>query len=258
MRLLNSILNEKQPFDMWEHSILLCYRGSISHGTYLPNSNPGSIDDKDIMGLAIPPKEYIYGLKHFEQIERKVEYWDILIYDFKKAVNLLIKSNPNIMQILWTDKKHILKTDWQYEKLRENRHLFVNKGLYKSFCGYSFGQLKKMENMAYNGYMGDKRKGLVDKFGYDTKNAQHSIRLLRQGLEFLKTGELIVERPDKGELIQIKTGCWKIEKVKKEADKLFKEMESAFHNSTLPEKADYESINKLISEILEQHYIGTK
>lgn len=254
MRKLNNILNSSDQFNMWDQAIALVYRGSIAHGTFVPNSNPNSIDDKDILGIAMPPKQFFYGLKGFEQFERQEDEWDVLIYDFRKAIRLLIKSNPNILQILWTPEEHILKTSDIYKKLVANRSLFVHKGIYKTFCGYSYGQLHKMENMAYNGYMGQKRKGLVDKFGYDTKNAQHLIRLLRQGTEFLQTGELLVARPDAEELKQIKLGAWGIDKVKKEADKLFIEMEEAYNSSVLPDQPNAELIHRLVIEINEEYY----
>lgn len=242
---------------MWDYTIGLCYRGSKAHGTYIPNSDPNSIDDIDVLGICMSPKEYMFGLKEFEefeQFEKFHEYWDILIYDFRKAVRLLIKSNPNIVQMLWTpDNLFIIKKP-EFELLRENRNLFVSKKLYHSFCGYSQGQLQKMESMAYKGHMGEKRKSLVEKFGYDCKNAQHLIRLLRQGIEFLQTGELQVERPDAAQLIQIKTGQWSIEKVKRLANDLFKEMEDAFAKSSLPESPDIEGIDKLCQEILFNYY----
>jgi predicted nucleotidyltransferase len=254
MRLLNTILNEAPQFNMWHQAIFLGYRGSIAHGTFLPNSNPNSIDDRDIFGIVIPTSEYFFGLKTFEQFERIEQYWDVLIYDFRKFVRLLLKSNPNIMQALWTPRQHILKSSWQFERLVDNRHLFANKGIYPVFCGYAYGQLKKMEHLSYDGYMGQKRKALVDKFGYDCKNAQHLIRLLRQGIEFLRTGELIVERPDHAELVQIKTGQWSIEKVKRVADKLFKEMEEAKTQSKLPERPDEVAIDELVRGILIDHF----
>jgi len=254
MRLFNAILNDAEQFNMWHQSIALCYRGSIAHGTFIPSNDPNSIDDMDILGIAIPPREWFFGLRQFEQFERKEGCWDILIYDFRKFIRLLTKSNPNVMQMLWTPEHHILKTSGAHGKLVANKHLFVHKGIYKSFCGYSYGQLHKMESMAYNGYMGEKRKQLVAKFGYDCKNAQHLIRLLRQGTEFLKTGELVVERPDRRELIDIKTGKWSIEKVKRTATDLFKEMEAAHAESKLPESPDHPAIDSLVQNILIQHF----
>ncbi len=181
---LNGILRNG-VFDMYTHSILLSYRGSKAHGTYIPNSNPNGIDDIDVMGIVIPPKEYLLGIKVFEQYEAFIGEWDVLVYDFRKFVRLLIKSNPNVMNLLFTPKHLTIRETPLGEKLRANRALFAHKGIYASFCGYSKAQLHKMTAQAYQGYMGDKRKQLVDKYGFDTKNAQHLIRLLRQGIEFL-------------------------------------------------------------------------
>ena len=256
MRLLNDILSNAQVdlFNMWDNSIVLMYRGSLAHGTYIPDSNPGSIDDKDIFGIAMPPRDWFFGLRDFEQFERKEQYWDVLIYDLRKCVRLLLKANPNVLNALFTSKDLLLKTSPQFELLQENRHFFVSKAIYPSFCGYAYGQLKKMENMAYKGYMGEKRKGLVDKFGYDTKNAQHLIRLQRQGIEFLKTGELVVVRPDAEELKQIKLGQWSIEKVKEVAEIQFGLMEKAYKESSLPEHPDRKAADLLVQKIQEDYY----
>jgi len=256
MRNLNKLLSNYSNFNIQQQSIVLAYRGSIAHGTYVPNNNPASIDDKDILGIVMPPRQYFFGLESFEQFEKFEGEWDVLIYDFRKAVRLLLKSNPNILQILWTPDKYILKQTEVYQKLKDNRYLFVHKGIYKTFCGYSFGQLRKLKSMVYNGYMGQKRKGLVDKFGYDTKSAQHLIRLLRQGIEFLQTGELLVERPDAGELKQIKAGEWTIDKVEQEASKLLKQMEEAFQKSTLPDGCEIEKVHKLVTEINYEYYMS--
>lgn len=51
-----------------------------------------------------------------------------------------------------------------------------------------------------------KRAELEEKFGFDTKNATHLFRLLRMCREILETGEVIVERPDAKELLEIRDG----------------------------------------------------
>jgi hypothetical protein len=62
------------------------------------------------------------------------------------------------------------------------------------------------------GYMGKKRRELVMRVGYDSKNAAHLIRLLRMGIEFLTEGALHVERADGPELLEIKRGGWRWKK----------------------------------------------
>jgi len=109
---------------------------------------------------------------------------------------------------------------------------------------------KKGENI---GYMGDKRKQLVLRHGYDSKNAAHLIRLLRMCKEFLATGEMTVLRPDAVELLEIKRGAWPLEQVKRHAESLFEECKAARDASTLPNEPDRAAVNKLLFQILKEH-----
>ena len=106
-----------------------------------------------------------------------------------------------------------------------------------------------LESMS-QGYMGAKRKALVDKFGYDTKNASHLIRLLRMGIEFLTDGVLYVERHDARQLLEIKRGEWTLEQVKTEADRLFKLADEAYIKSSLPKEVDRDAINDLCIDVV--------
>ncbi len=55
---------EREP-GLGDWCILHAYRGSIAHGMYEPNSEPGSIDDKDTMAVCVPPIEYYFGLREY-------------------------------------------------------------------------------------------------------------------------------------------------------------------------------------------------
>src|ERR1044072_4770021 len=102
--------------------------------------------------------------------------------------------------------------------------------------------------------MGAKRKELVKKVGYDAKNAAHLIRLLRMGIEFLVEGELHVERADAENLLSIKRGEWPIERVKEEAERLFRLAEEAYVRSSLPAKPDNQKAEKLCMEMISQYH----
>jgi hypothetical protein len=115
-----------------------------------------------------------------------------------------------------------------------------------------------MEHGQFNGYMGAKRKALVEKFGYDCKNAAHLIRLLRMGIEFLKDGELYVKREDAPQLLDIKKGCWTLKQVKDEADRLFKLSEETYLKSTLPKGPDIKKINELCIRTISYIHYGSK
>ena len=107
--------------------------------------------------------------------------------------------------------------------------------------------IRKGENL---GYLGDKRKQLVLRHGYDSKNAAHLIRLLRMCIEFMRTGEMIVERPDAAELLDIKTGKWKLEDVKKLSDELFAEARSARDESKLPDGPESDLAEQLLVSLV--------
>ena len=236
-----------------EWSILTGFRGSIAHGMYVPQNKPDSIDDKDVMAVCIPPIDYYFGLKEFGNKGTKeimVEEWDIVIYEFRKFIRMLCQGNPNVLSMLWLQPGDYIHLTPEGELLIKNRNLFVGRHAYRSFTGYAYGQMHRMEHGAFNGYMGAKRKGLVEKYGYDCKNAAHLIRLLRMGIEFLKDGELYVKREDAPQLLDIKHGKWTLEQVKGEADRLFKLSEEIYLKSTLPKEPDFKKVNKLLCEII--------
>jgi len=219
---------------------------------YVPQSDPNSIDDKDIMSVCVPPLEYYFGLKQFgsrgtKEISRAE--WDIVIYEVKKFIGLLEKGNPNVLNMLWLQPEHYIYLTDEGRYLIENRDVFTSKKAYRAFSGYAYGQLHRMEHANYQGYMGEKRKAIVDKHGYDTKNAAHLIRLLRMGTEFLNDGVLNVLRHDSTQLLEIKRGEWTLEKVKREAERLFKRIDEAYDKSPLPVEPDREKINRICIDI---------
>jgi len=233
-------------------TILLGYRGSFVHGTYVPKNDPDSIDDIDVQGICIPAVDYYFGLKNFGSKgtrEIKQDEWDIVLFEFVKAIRLLEKGNPNILQLLWLQPNHYINITEEGQILLDNRNLFVGKHVYHSFVGYAHGQLHRMTHSACKGYMGKKRKELVEKFGYDTKNGAHLIRLLRMGIEFLTEGELYPTRSDAAQLKEIKKGEWTLDRVKEEADRLFTLAEEAYVRSSLPTRPDRDKINELCKTI---------
>jgi predicted nucleotidyltransferase len=246
-------------------TILLGFRGSIAHGMYLDPSRTCGVDDKDILGVYVAPLSCYIGLSKYDYskedelnprgaYEVKIKDWDAVHYEVIKFVKLLLQGNPNVLMMLWLNERHYIyinKISWALVLFRD---IFKTKKVYHSFTGYAYDQLHKMEHANYEGYMGEKRKQLVEKFGYDTKNAAHLIRLLRMGIEFLSEGILHVEREDAPQLLEIKNGEWKLEKVKSEAEKLFSLAQEAYVRSTLPPEPDYKKADKLVMNMVSSYY----
>ena len=242
----------EQHAGLGEWSILHRYRGSTAHGMYVPPSDPNSLSDMDTMSVCVPSLDYYFGLKEYgsrQTKEIKQGEWDVVIYMLQKFINLLYKGNPNVLTLLWLDPQHYIQIKSAGQYLIDQRELFVGKHVYQSFTGYAYSQLNRMERINFKGYMGEKRKRLVMKHGYDTKNAAHLIRLLRMGIEFLRDGTVQVARPDAAELLGIKRGEWTLEQVKSEAEHLFAHAEEGYKRSSLPEKPDFEAVHRLALEV---------
>lgn len=238
-----------------DNIVLLGYRGSIAHNMYIPNTDPNSIDDVDLMGVFMAPVDHYIGINKVKETREKfIEKWDVVNYEFMKFVKLLINSNPNVLSLLWLKENQYLHISDYGNALVQNRDLFVSKKAYHSFTGYAYSQLHRMTHGQKEGYMGEKRKQLVEKYGYDTKNAAHCIRLLKMGVEFLLEGRLNVFREDAPWLLEIKRGEWQLEEVKSEASRLFKLADEAYVRSTIPSEPDYDTINTLVKSIV-LHYI---
>jgi predicted nucleotidyltransferase len=242
---------QQNGFDLWSNLVMACHVGSISHGTHLDTG----LDDIDIFYVAFPSPERKFGLRQWEHWTLKHDELDVVVYSFDKYVNLLVKSNPNVIGTLWLRPELYMFHSSAFNSLLAHRELFSSLEAYSAFCGYAFGMLKKLENGAYKGYMGEKRKELVKQFGYDPKNASHLVRLYRMGIEFVETGILNVYREhDRQELIDIKQGKWTLDQVKNEAAKLETRMKVAKETSSLPKKPDVQKIDKLLVHLYMNHY----
>jgi len=138
-------LSEEQARDLLpEGLILLGYRGSIAHNMYIPQNNPDSIDDKDIMGVYVAAREHYLGFGRPEVKERFIGEWDAVSYEVRKFIGLLLKCNPNVLSMLWLPSRHLIYCNAAGDRLIENRDLFVTKQAYHSFNGYAYGQFKRM------------------------------------------------------------------------------------------------------------------
>lgn len=127
--------------DLWlkSHTIFEYIAGSHSYGLSTPDS------DEDIRGVCIPPVDYWLGVYNFEQAERIDKDEDRVIYGLQKFFKLATDSNPNIIEFLYCDESSIINTTPFWERIRENRHLFLSKKAKFTFSGYAISQLKRIK-----------------------------------------------------------------------------------------------------------------
>lgn len=239
-------------------TLLSGFRGSIAHGlTIEPEKDVlYGIDDKDTFSVYSYPIEYYLSLESYyhrgEVAENKQGENDDVAYEIRKTIHLLSGCNPNVMTYLYNKPEHYFEVSDAGKFLIESRNLFLAKRRIRdAYSGYAYSQLTKLQGGAYKGYMGEKRRKIVDEIGYDTKNAMTLVRLLRNGTELLLNGEMQVYRTDDRQfLLDIKTGKYTLPEIQKIADEEFKKAEQAYNNSKLPEENNKNQIGELLVDII--------
>jgi hypothetical protein len=105
--------------------------------------------------------------------------------------------------------------------------------------------------------LGKKRKAQVEKHGYCTKSAAHSIRLLGQVTELMLTGEIAFPRPDAEVLRGIRNGCFSKDEVALMYEVSRGVAENARPKSILPDKPDFagamEEYTQIVKEFIVEH-----
>jgi predicted nucleotidyltransferase len=224
-------------------------RGSDAHGTKLDPGHSMATDDTDVFGVfKRHPYDYLglpYHPKSNQQFATDGEDLDILVYDIRKFFYLAAKGNPNVLSWLWArPEDHFLPNDL----LVKNRDVFMSRQVLDALVGYSRAQLRKMERSEYAGYMGKKRKTIVDRVGYDVKHAAHCVRLLLMGQELCTQGTMHTYRPDHERklLVGIKAGHFPLRDIKQIADLEFRRFQDLERQSDLPQAPDLDEINVLL------------
>lgn len=245
-------------FMMERKHILSGFRGSIAHGlTIEPEKDiMFGIDDVDTFTVYTYPHEYYFSLESYyhrgEVAEHKENEIDDVSYEIRKTFHLLSGCNPNVMTYLYNKPEHYTHISEAGKLLIEKRSVFLAKRRIRdAFSGYAYGQLNKLQHGAYKGYMGDKRRKIVDEYGYDTKNAMTLIRLLRNARELLLEAEMKVYRDsDQQFLLDIKMGKYSLAELQKLSDEEFKLTEKAYADSKLPEENSKNHITELLVDLI--------
>lgn len=108
-----------------------------------------------------------------------------------------------------------------------------------------FEEHKKSRNPA--------RYVLEKKFGMDTKHAMHCVRLMKMCKEILETGEVIVKRPDREELLGIRNGSMNYDDLIEYVARLEAECDAAYNNSKLPKEPDRVKLHYMIADLTERY-----
>lgn len=125
--------------DIKEKGLLLleCVSGSKAYGLDTPQS------DTDIKGVFYLPEEMFYGLDYIDQINNETN--DEVYYELRKFVALLIKNNPNLLELLATPDDCIVYRHPVMSQLPVE--LFLSALCKETFGNYAFTQIKKARGL---------------------------------------------------------------------------------------------------------------
>jgi len=211
---------------LFDRVIFRCVIGSRAYGLDDENS------DTDRRGIYLPPADLhwsLYGVP--EQLENDVTqeaYWEL-----QKFIVLALKANPNVLECLYTP---LIETATPLaQELLSSREMFLSRLVYQTYNGYVMSQFKKMQADIRN-------QGRVK-----WKHVMHLIRLLLSGIAVLRDGFVPVQVGEhRDALLTIKSGKMPWDDVERWRLALHDEFNSAYDETTLPERPDYEQANALL------------
>ena len=202
--------------------------------------------DKDYKYFVLPTFDDLYTGKMFSQSKVGMKY-DYGVHDIRKLVDLFWKANINFIEVLYSKEiqlarvVHYMKVesgagktiftepksiDFKYPIMNDifdMRHELVTMNLpylFKACKGMYFEKLKRLEKGT------EGTQGLVDKFGYDTKQALHAYRVMNFCVRFLQSdwdfnAAFRYGDKRKEELLNIKYGIYSLEEIKEFLDEYY-------------------------------------
>jgi len=217
--------------------VLNVVHGSRAYGTNIPGSD---FDEKGIAIISDP--RYYFGFKKFEQKDSGWEDGnDRAIYDIRKFFKLALACNPNIIEVLFVEPEQILTMTHYGQEILNFRRSFLSRSAAKTFTGYALAQMKRLKN------------GVDAGKEIKWKHAMHLVRLLRMGIEIVKTGEVKVKRPDAKYLKEIRFGNVPLEEIFRDSEMLLERIDNALARSPLPREPDRDGAEKLMVKLIRRN-----
>lgn len=114
-----------------------CVAGSRAYGLATATS------DVDIRGVFILPERDFFGLHYAEQIN--ADNNNVVYYELRRFVELLLHNNPNILELLGTGTEHIRIQHPLFSLLTPP--LFLSKRCKETFGNYAYSQIQKARGL---------------------------------------------------------------------------------------------------------------
>lgn len=244
-------------------TILRTTVGSTVHGLHL-----GGQDDRDEMGVFVPPPQYVLGIDRamipghnpqqgFEHLVERTQPeghrsgpgdLDRSSYSVQKWMRLATSGNPTVLLVLFAPDDFVHVSTPLGIELRALTAEIVSRQAGPRFIGYLQKQTERM--LGERGQMRVKRPELVDAHGFDTKYAMHAMRIGYQGIELLKTGRMTLPMPEPHMtyLRDVRMGKYSFEEGIEQIGLIKAQLVEAVDESPLQETPNYGVLNDWLAD----------
>lgn len=134
----------KETFDSIREKGLLLYhyvRGSHAYGLNIVTS------DEDHGFIYLAPEDQLLGLGLDYQEQISSERNDDTGYELRRFFQLLLKSNPTVLEALFVPERCVLYEHPIMTEIKKHRDKFITKACFDPFLGYSYQQIMKCRGL---------------------------------------------------------------------------------------------------------------
>lgn len=206
--------------------LYICEVGSTAYGLRLEGQG-----DTDLFVVVQPPPAFALGVDHWEECQVQREGLDVKFYSLQKYARLLEKGNPNVLETLWVADEYASIESQLFRPWLQERERFNTLRAVSALTGYAVSQHSSAQKSD----------------PLDGKMASHALRALYMGLDFLRDGQLRVNREQNATLLKaIKKGAFPRGFVGKVFETFFQDFKAAKEECAWPETVERKWLNALL------------
>ena len=212
--------------------------GSHSHNTALPTS------DVDVLGVYVAPTYRFLGMHPPADTFTSSDN-DITIHEVGKFCSLLLKGNPQVTEMLFTDSLCSMNDEWRC--LTAHRKSFLSKRVVKQYLGFINNQVHR--------YSSD--QSVHSKGGEPTEKYLYHICRLSLDAQRIVNGEFPLvwkEGEERDQLMEIRNGNCKEADVIKGVSILADRIHKALATTSLPDEGDAGFLEKWLMGLRKRRF----
>lgn len=178
---------EKNQFDQAQDGELALLVVSGSHAWGLAHE----ASDIDLRGVYVAPSRDFFRLGSMrEHVE--MQNPDITVFELRKFCRLAAAGNPNILEMLFMPEKNIVVASAVWAQVKEAKEVFRSRAWADAYIGYARTQTADAKRLAAGEAVGGRWKERTRR-----KHLGHVLRVLDEGEQLLRSGELSVKVQNK-------------------------------------------------------------